>query len=90
MTSYLFYTIRNPDPARPFIEMPDGRTMSYGELFEGAGRFTNALRTLGVDPDHQCERSWTVSRSAPGVHAAATSGTDIQALLPWTDAATPD
>jgi malonyl-CoA/methylmalonyl-CoA synthetase len=51
MTSHLFSTIRdrNPDLARPFLETPDGRTMSYGELFEGAGRFANALRSLGVE-----------------------------------------
>jgi malonyl-CoA/methylmalonyl-CoA synthetase len=50
MTSHLFSTIRdrNPDLARPFLETPDGRKMSYGELFEGAGRFANALRALGV------------------------------------------
>ena len=46
MTSHLFSTIRdrNQDPARPFLETPDGRKISYGELFEGAGRFANALR----------------------------------------------
>ncbi len=50
MSSHLFSTIRdrNPDLSRPFLETPDGRTMSYGELFEGAGRFANALHARGV------------------------------------------
>ncbi len=46
----LFAAIRacNPDLSRPFLETPEGRHMSYGDLFSAAGRFANTLRDLGV------------------------------------------
>ena len=46
----LFAAIRacNRDPARPFLETPEGRRMSYGDLFSATGRFASTLRDLGV------------------------------------------
>lgn len=51
MSASLFAIVRdrNPDLTRPFLETPDGRTMSYGELFAASARFANALRALGVE-----------------------------------------
>ncbi|TVR08639.1 MAG: malonyl-CoA synthase [Salinarimonadaceae bacterium] len=46
---FAFVRDRNPDLSRPFLETPDGRKMSYGELFMASARFANALRALGVD-----------------------------------------
>ncbi len=52
MTNHLFSLIRSriPAPGKNFIETPEGRTLSYAELVEGAGRYANALVTLGVRP----------------------------------------
>jgi malonyl-CoA/methylmalonyl-CoA synthetase len=35
---------------RPFLETPQGRKLSYGELLAGTARFANALKALGVAP----------------------------------------
>jgi malonyl-CoA/methylmalonyl-CoA synthetase len=39
-----------PAPAHPFLRTPSGRTMTYGELAEGVGRYANALTALGLEP----------------------------------------
>jgi malonyl-CoA/methylmalonyl-CoA synthetase len=37
-----------PDPTRPALEAPDGRTLSYGELEAGAGRLAALLKAKAV------------------------------------------
>jgi malonyl-CoA/methylmalonyl-CoA synthetase len=37
-------------PARPFLTTPEGRSLTYAEAVEGAGRWANALISLGVRP----------------------------------------
>jgi malonyl-CoA/methylmalonyl-CoA synthetase len=39
-----------PAPASPFLRTPSGRTMTYGEMAEGVGRYANALAALGLEP----------------------------------------
>jgi malonyl-CoA/methylmalonyl-CoA synthetase len=41
---------RAPSPAKTAMETPDGRRLSYGELFAEAGRYARALVNLGVEP----------------------------------------
>lgn len=41
---------RAPDPARLAIETPEGRRISYGELYAAAGRMARALVDIGVEP----------------------------------------
>lgn len=50
MSSHLFAEIarRNGDLSRLFLEMPDGRRLTYGDTFAAAARYANALRARGV------------------------------------------
>jgi malonyl-CoA/methylmalonyl-CoA synthetase len=50
MPSHLFASIveRIEDGARPFIETPAGRRITYDEVVAESGRLANALRSLGV------------------------------------------
>ena len=52
MANHLFDLIRNamPDEGKPFLYLPDGGTMLYGDFLAGTGRYANALRALGVKP----------------------------------------
>jgi malonyl-CoA/methylmalonyl-CoA synthetase len=47
---YSLIRARITDPAKTFIETGDGRRFSYGDTFDLAGRFANALVALGVQP----------------------------------------
>jgi malonyl-CoA/methylmalonyl-CoA synthetase len=46
----LFSLIRaaNPDPTKPFLETPDGRKWSYGDLYAETARLAHALQGYGV------------------------------------------
>ena len=47
----LFATIRAAAiPERPFLETPQGRKLSYGDMLMGSARYANALVSLGVKP----------------------------------------
>jgi malonyl-CoA/methylmalonyl-CoA synthetase len=50
--SNLFDLVRAsaPDLAKAAIESPDGRSLTYGALFERSGAAANALVALGVEP----------------------------------------
>jgi malonyl-CoA/methylmalonyl-CoA synthetase len=50
LPSHLFASIveRIEDGARPFIETPAGRRITYDEVVAESGRLANALRSLGV------------------------------------------
>lgn len=52
MTDDLYSLIRSRAPALDtlFLETPEGRSLTYGELFDAAGRFANVLASLGVTP----------------------------------------
>lgn len=52
MADDLYSLLRSRAPALDtrFLETPDGRSLTYGQLFEAAGRFANALVSLGVKP----------------------------------------
>lgn len=52
MADDLYSLIRSRAPALDtrFLETPDGRSLTYGQLFDAAGRFANALVSLGVTP----------------------------------------
>jgi malonyl-CoA/methylmalonyl-CoA synthetase len=54
MSENLFETFRRSFPAeptaRPFLERPDGSTLSYADLLDLSGRMANALIDLGVKP----------------------------------------
>ena len=54
MPENLFETFRRSFPAdptaRPFLERPDGSTLSYADLLDVSGRMANALVDLGVKP----------------------------------------
>ncbi|HZX82871.1 MAG TPA: malonyl-CoA synthase [Reyranella sp.] len=52
MTNHLFDLIRasQPDLARPFIERPEGRVFTYGDMHARSGQYANALVGLGVKP----------------------------------------
>jgi malonyl-CoA/methylmalonyl-CoA synthetase len=52
MADDLYSLIRSRAPALDtrFLETPHGRSLTYGQLFEAAGRFSNALVSLGVKP----------------------------------------
>jgi malonyl-CoA/methylmalonyl-CoA synthetase len=54
MSENLFETFRRSFPAdpaaRPFLERPDGGTLSYADLLDLSGRMANALVELGVKP----------------------------------------
>lgn len=51
-----------PSPAKTLIELPDGKTVSYGEAFSLAGEISSHLIGLGVVPGDrvavQVEKSW--------------------------------
>ena len=47
----LFATIRAAAiPERPFLETPQGRKLSYGDMLRGSARYATALVALGVKP----------------------------------------
>ncbi|MBX9758406.1 MAG: malonyl-CoA synthase [Beijerinckiaceae bacterium] len=52
MPAYLYDLIarRAPSPQKIFIETPEGRKISYGDLHAGSARFANLLRARGVKP----------------------------------------
>ena len=52
MPAYLYDLIarRAPSPQKVFIETPEGRKITYGDLHAGSGRIANALRARGVKP----------------------------------------
>jgi malonyl-CoA/methylmalonyl-CoA synthetase len=54
MSENLFETFRRSFPAdptaRPFLERPDGSSLSYADLLDLSGRMANALVDLGVKP----------------------------------------
>jgi len=51
MSNHLFDAIRAAArPAAPFIEMPDGKRWSYGDMLALSGRLASALETLQVRP----------------------------------------
>jgi malonyl-CoA/methylmalonyl-CoA synthetase len=51
MSNHLFDALRSAAvPDAPFIETPDGRTWTYGDMLTASGRFAAALETLGVRP----------------------------------------
>src|SRR5688572_819772 len=39
-----------PDASRTFIQTPEGRTISYGELERRSAQYASALAALGVRP----------------------------------------
>ncbi len=52
MPAYLYDLIsrRAPSPAKVFIETPEGRKLTYGDLHTGSARIANVLRARGVEP----------------------------------------
>jgi malonyl-CoA/methylmalonyl-CoA synthetase len=50
MAAYLYdlFARRAPSPAKVFIETPDGRKVSYGDLAAGSARIANALVDRGI------------------------------------------
>ena len=52
MRAHLFASIldRLGDGARPFLETPDGRRLTYDDVVAGSGRLAHALRARGVEP----------------------------------------
>ncbi len=52
MSNHLFDLIRSriSDPTTLFMELQDGRRMSYGELVAETARYANALATIGIRP----------------------------------------
>ena len=52
MANHLFDLIaaRMPAPARPFAHLPDGRTITYGDVQAQSAQYANALVALGVQP----------------------------------------
>ena len=42
--------LRIEDPAKPFVETPEGRCVSYGDVVAISGRMANALVRIGVGP----------------------------------------
>ena len=52
MANHLFDLIaaRMPAPARAFAHLPDGRTISYGDVLAQSAQYANALVALGVQP----------------------------------------
>jgi malonyl-CoA/methylmalonyl-CoA synthetase len=52
MSANLFdlFVARAPHPGKLAFEVSDGASMSYGQLFERAGRAARALADLGVEP----------------------------------------
>jgi malonyl-CoA/methylmalonyl-CoA synthetase len=52
LSANLFEILRTRvgDPSQIAIETPQGRTISYDELFAGSGRMARALQELGVEP----------------------------------------
>jgi len=52
MTNHLFDLIRarQPELGRPFIETPEGRVLSYGDMHARSAQYANALVGLGVKP----------------------------------------
>src|SRR5271168_337135 len=52
MSANLFdlFVARAPHPGKLAFEVSDGASMSYGQLFERAGRTARALADLGVEP----------------------------------------
>ena len=52
MTNHLFDLIRarQPDLGRPFIETPEGRVFTYGDMHARSAQYANALVGLGVKP----------------------------------------
>ena len=56
MSNHLFDYVRaaatfdEEAPARPFLETPQGRKLTYGDVLAGSARFANALVAAGVKP----------------------------------------
>jgi len=52
MPAYLYDLMarRAPSPAKVFIETPEGRKLTYGDLHAGSARIANVLRARGVEP----------------------------------------
>ncbi len=52
MPAYLYDLIarRAPSPEKIFIETPEGRKISYGDLHAGSARIANFLRARGIEP----------------------------------------
>lgn len=52
MTNWLFDAVRAaaPGDGASFVETADGRTLSYGEMFEQSGQLARALVAVGVKP----------------------------------------
>ena len=52
MPAHLFHGLLGtpPDPAKIFLETPDGRILTYGELLAGTARFAHFLVKRGLKP----------------------------------------
>ena len=52
MPAHLFHGLLGtpPDPAKIFLETPDGRILTYGELLKGTARFAHFLVKHGLKP----------------------------------------
>jgi len=52
MSNHLFDLMRSriTNPSTLFMELQDGRRMSYGELVDETGRYANALTLMGIGP----------------------------------------
>ncbi|HKF61546.1 MAG TPA: malonyl-CoA synthase [Dongiaceae bacterium] len=52
MPAHLFHGLLGtpPDPAKIFLETPDGRILTYGELLAGTARFAHFLVKWGLKP----------------------------------------
>ncbi len=46
---FALFRARMPEPAKVFLETPEGRQLTYGEMLDLSGRFARALADLGVE-----------------------------------------
>jgi malonyl-CoA/methylmalonyl-CoA synthetase len=67
MAAYLYdlFARRAPSPAKVFIETPDGRKVSYGDLEAGAARVAGRLVAEGVEPGDRV--ALQAEKSADGI-----------------------
>ncbi|HJQ55383.1 MAG TPA: malonyl-CoA synthase [Vineibacter sp.] len=67
MTNHLFASVRSriATPDKTFIETPEGRRLSFADVVDGAGRYANALRALGVTPGDRV--AVQVEKSVPAI-----------------------
>jgi malonyl-CoA/methylmalonyl-CoA synthetase len=75
MSENLFESFRRSFPAdpaaRPFLERPDGSTLSYADLLDLSGRMANVLVGLGVKPGDRVAAQVEKSAEALMVYLAA-------------------